>query len=305
MTADSVEATIDAETAQVKETPADRSAAPTVDSHDQKPKLLNWKLYIPSIDLRIPYWCIWIVGLFVGLLLGWSFSHSWGASQWGPVAAWFGGILTATAVTISMWQALDAKKKTLQDRKDADKRQDDERKRHERELEHAALQLERSEQRHREQLEVQARSQSRIEQMQSVKETCIALNRIYISTLNFTSEFRFLKGDEELNRFLDLKADWNQQVVLECQSIQLALIGTQDAQIIEFSDTALSEIDTLRKELISPVPAIIDWTVVDNMTDRVHRSVKLITSWATATMQPSYLPTVSHEQVWKYCTERG
>nr|WP_218680372.1 hypothetical protein [Rhodococcus qingshengii] len=121
MTAEAVETTTDPETPVVEETPKVEPATPEVDEPVRKLRLLDWKLHIPWIDLRVPYWCIWIAALFLGLLLGWSFSDGWGASQWGPLAAWFGGILTATAVGVSLWQANEAKKKSVEDAERASK----------------------------------------------------------------------------------------------------------------------------------------------------------------------------------------
>ncbi|MGF0248590.1 hypothetical protein ACQR36_29845 [Rhodococcus erythropolis] len=79
---------------------------------------------------------------------------SWGAVQWGPVAAWFSGVLTAIAVAVSLWQANEAKKKSIKDAKRASKllkrekkRNKDaekaETKRHEQALSHADQQVQR------------------------------------------------------------------------------------------------------------------------------------------------------------------
>ncbi|NIL88102.1 hypothetical protein RhoFasSB10_00380 [Rhodococcus fascians] len=57
---------------------------------------------------------LWIIGHF--------WDDGWKAEQWGPVAAWFGGMLTAGAVTLSLYQSRAAKKEADQNREDAERR---------------------------------------------------------------------------------------------------------------------------------------------------------------------------------------
>lgn len=77
MTAKAVDPATDPETTEVEETPKVEPATPEVDAPVQKPRLLDCKLHVPWIDLQIPYWCIWLAALLLGVLLGWSFSDGW------------------------------------------------------------------------------------------------------------------------------------------------------------------------------------------------------------------------------------
>jgi hypothetical protein len=53
-----------------------------------------------------------VVGLPVGLVVAFGFIHKWGAEQWGPVAAWFTGAATLTAVAVALRQADTARRET-------------------------------------------------------------------------------------------------------------------------------------------------------------------------------------------------
>lgn len=59
------------------------------------------------------YWWIIVpatVGALVSILLtGYGFGQGWGSAQWGPVSAWFSGVLTFGAVSIALWQAFRAR----------------------------------------------------------------------------------------------------------------------------------------------------------------------------------------------------
>jgi hypothetical protein len=61
-------------------------------------------------------------GLLGGLIAVWLTSDSIGPVEWGPVAAWVGGVLTAAAVSVSLWQALKARTEAKQNREDAERR---------------------------------------------------------------------------------------------------------------------------------------------------------------------------------------
>ncbi|ORI20004.1 hypothetical protein BJD99_00320 [Rhodococcus sp. 1163] len=70
--------------------------------------------------------CVFCTVLLVSLIalgiIGNYYDQGWNASQWGPVAAWFGGMLTAGAVTLSLYQSRAAKKEADQNRQDAERR---------------------------------------------------------------------------------------------------------------------------------------------------------------------------------------
>jgi len=78
--------------------------------------LTKFTFPFPGFETRFWYWPLWIVGLAFGLLLGWGCTHGWGSAQWGPLSGWFSGVLTATAVTVSLYQLVST-------RKDTDRRQ--------------------------------------------------------------------------------------------------------------------------------------------------------------------------------------
>lgn len=63
-----------------------------------------YPITIPSTAIRFSYWRLLLVGVGFGLLLHWSHERKWGADQWGSLAAWFGGVLTFTAVSVSLYQ---------------------------------------------------------------------------------------------------------------------------------------------------------------------------------------------------------
>ncbi|SNT46620.1 hypothetical protein [Rhodococcoides kyotonense] len=63
-----------------------------------------------------------ILSLIVLSIIGNYYDQGWSAEQWGPVAAWFGGLLTAGAVTLSLYQSREAKKEADRNREDAERR---------------------------------------------------------------------------------------------------------------------------------------------------------------------------------------
>ncbi|WP_218747441.1 hypothetical protein [Rhodococcus sp. FH8] len=89
-------------------------------SGSRRKRLRKWitkfSFPIPGLDVRIWYWPLGVAALVLGLLVGWGFAHDWGSSQWGSLSGWFSGLLTASAVTVSLYQLAVT-------RKDADRRQ--------------------------------------------------------------------------------------------------------------------------------------------------------------------------------------
>jgi hypothetical protein len=45
-----------------------------------------------------------LVGFYILLTIGHYYNEGWGPNQWGPVAAWMGSLLTAAAVSVSLYQ---------------------------------------------------------------------------------------------------------------------------------------------------------------------------------------------------------
>ncbi|MBY4111111.1 hypothetical protein HQO82_19305 [Rhodococcus fascians] len=70
--------------------------------------------------------CVFCAVLLVSLIALWIIGNyydaGWAAEQWGPVAAWFGGMLTAGAVTLSLYQSREARREAKRNREDADRR---------------------------------------------------------------------------------------------------------------------------------------------------------------------------------------
>jgi hypothetical protein len=70
----------------------------------------------PSADNRLPPPWLIVIGLVVGLPLGffvvYRLMHTWGAPQWGPVATWFAGAATLAAVVVALRQANIARRET-------------------------------------------------------------------------------------------------------------------------------------------------------------------------------------------------
>lgn len=50
--------------------------------------------------------------LLAGLVVGWGIGDGWGSAQWGPVAAWFSGLLTVVAVGVALYQTIMARRDT-------------------------------------------------------------------------------------------------------------------------------------------------------------------------------------------------
>lgn len=67
-------------------------------------------------DRPLPPWSIVtviIVALGMVFLLGVGYGQQWGASQWGPVAAWLSGALTLAAVVVALRQANIARRESM------------------------------------------------------------------------------------------------------------------------------------------------------------------------------------------------
>lgn len=292
MTAKAVEPATEPETTEVEETPKVEPATPEVDAPVQKPRLLDCKLHVPWIDLRIPYWCIWLAALLLGVLLGWSFSDGWGATQWGPLAAWFGGILTAIAVSVSLWQASTAKQKSIKDEVDAANRLIDERQRQQDET--AA-----TEKRHQAELEradnrliAQFDEQRRMEQIGAVKSLCNSMNAIFNSTWSEMSRSHAYADSEKTPQLIEQsrieRQSWVRTINNSSQDAALSLIGLYDQQLISAADQALHSVETLRREITGPSDEKIDWDAVLSILESITGHQKVIRSLATVKLQPAY-----------------
>lgn len=57
--------------------------------------MANWWIIVPAT----------VSALLLILLAGFGYGQGWGASQWGPVSAWFSSLLTFGAVSLALFQA--------------------------------------------------------------------------------------------------------------------------------------------------------------------------------------------------------
>ncbi|MGW5074035.1 hypothetical protein [Rhodococcus sp. NPDC004095] len=117
---------------------------------------LGERRYDVRMSLKVLAWVAGIVGVVViGVFAVVGLVSGWGVGQFGPLAAWVSGALTLAAVSVSLWQANEAKRRALEDAEKAEKRLQEERNRHAQELERASQQTADVERRHQEQLKVQ------------------------------------------------------------------------------------------------------------------------------------------------------
>ncbi len=81
---------------------------------------LPWWKQIPGW-YWLPFFALIAIGALLGKYLadGWDL-NSWGAEHWGPLAAWFSGVLTLLAVGVALRQASTATKQARKAEKRAD-----------------------------------------------------------------------------------------------------------------------------------------------------------------------------------------
>jgi hypothetical protein len=230
-------------------------------------------------------------GLYVALENRWiEFFTDYSPAQLAAAGGWVSGFGSLAAVSVALRQARIASRKAESDAADAENRLDEERGRHAIELENAQEQLRTTERLHREQLDAQNRANARAEQLLSVRDTCVSLNLIYGKTLDFTSKFRFeTVRDAAIDGRYKAMPEWASLLSTETMNIQIARIGVMDIHMQEFIETALRRTVALREELIKAAYEEIVWPDVDQMTEGLFGDIKVISSWATGTMQPSYL----------------
>ncbi|MCS4257997.1 hypothetical protein SAMN02799641_05878 [Rhodococcus erythropolis] len=224
MTAKAVEPATDPETTAVEEAPKVEPVTPEADEPDQKLRLLDWKLQIPWIDLRIPYWCIWIAALFLGMLLGWSFSDGWGATQWGPLASWFAGVATFAAVAIALWQTQLSRRDARQAKLDAARRLRQEQTRHAIELRGANERLDR-----------ELNAQRRHQQLISIPPIWDAISEIAHPTQKTISQLkRATSGSPTaISRANDHYREWLPLSIRATTSFTTAFLIVDEPRIIE------------------------------------------------------------------------
>ena len=77
---------------------------PQKPKRNKKPPRVRWSLE-PN-DVIAVATLTFFMGLFGGLLAVWVTSDLFSQVQWGPVAAWFSGLLTVAAVGVALWQGI-------------------------------------------------------------------------------------------------------------------------------------------------------------------------------------------------------
>lgn len=110
-------------------------------------RVWQWYFILPGVGVKIRYWTTWVAALLSGVLIGWAFTHGWGANQWGPIASWIAGLTTFLAVGVALYQTKLARDDAKQAKIDA------------------AIKLSHEEQRHRSAIE--AANQRLLDQMES------------------------------------------------------------------------------------------------------------------------------------------
>lgn len=249
-----------------------------------------------------------LVGFYVLLTIGHFYNDGWGPDQWGPVASWVSGLATFFAVGVSLYQTKLARadaeqakagaveaaqrddQRRVQDLAAADNRLQEERARHAVEIENAKRQFVENERLHRERLLAQNEANARAEQLLAVREICVALNRVYTRTLQFTNRFRFETDHHSaFDRMHIDRSDWATEMSTQATTIQMARIGITDVQLQKHVEQGVRELRKITNGLTVSLPEEIDWNSSDTLMDSLVGTTKVITTWAIGTMQPSFL----------------
>ncbi|MDI9934719.1 hypothetical protein QM806_04520 [Rhodococcus sp. IEGM 1351] len=152
---------------------------------------------LPNRPATIGYWLAFALAGLLGIAFGWrtnevtAFTDDWTSAQWGPAAAWVAGFLTFGAVSVSLWQALEARKKNAKDALAAEERSRKEAERHAEQLHDANTRLEN-----------ELTAQRNAEQLRLIPPIWPAVDKIVDSaerTLSLADETKnFLKLDQHI-----------------------------------------------------------------------------------------------------------
>ncbi|KIQ20438.1 hypothetical protein RU01_02305 [Rhodococcus sp. MEB064] len=199
--------------------------------------------------------------------------HHWGSGQFGPLAAWVSGAGTLAAVTIALWQAQRTNQRAVEDARNAEERLDEERKRH------------------KEQLQAQRVAVMRREQIEAGKEIAASLRQIWRLTDNFTWSFRLeSESDIAKDTYLDGVTDYSDVFSSTEHSIELARLGIFDETLLGNVETGLKRARKLRGEIVGVgLAQLVNWDSYDNSYEEVGESVRIITTYLNAALNPVYL----------------
>lgn len=216
---------------------------------------------------------LFVVGAFAG---HWTANRvnadQWGSSQWGPAAAWVGALLTATAISVSLWQAFEAKSKAKRDAESAAGKLAEERGRHEREMKEANNRLE-------QELDLQRR----FEQIRSIPPISASMTRLTLPTSDFlmslarfnaASEERRLDGRtlqrHELEDVRITSSAWMDAFVRVETSFTTAQLVIDNEQVTRLIATLYKRLKTLHEEVAGALHRCFD----DKPTDTSALSEK-------------------------------
>lgn len=199
--------------------------------------------------------------------------HHWGSGQFGPLAAWVSGAGTLAAVTVALWQAHRTNQRAVEDAQKAEERLEEERARH------------------MEQLQAQRVAVMRHEQIEAGKEIAVSMHRIWRLTNNFIWSFQLEAEDAVANKtYLDGVADYSDVFSSTTHSIELARLGIFDEGLLGHVETGLKRARKLHDELVGVgIAQLVNWDSYDDSYKEVGESVRIITTYLNAALNPAYL----------------
>lgn len=199
--------------------------------------------------------------------------HHWGSGQFGPLAAWVSGAGTLAAVTVALWQAHRTNQRAVEDARKAEERLEEERKRH------------------KEQLQAQRVAVMRREQIEAGKEIAASMHQIWRLTNNFIWSFRLESDEDKKNKtYLDGVTGYSDVFSSTTHSIELARLGIFDKTLLGHVETGLKRARKLHGELVGVgIAQLVNWDSYDDSYKEVGESVRIITIYLNAALNPAYL----------------
>lgn len=80
------------------------------------PDAAFWRSVHTRPGFRISCVIVFVGMIGLAIITG-NYDSGWGAAQWGPVASWVSGLLTALAVSVALWQGLGNRKEAEANRR--------------------------------------------------------------------------------------------------------------------------------------------------------------------------------------------
>ncbi|MBY4236573.1 hypothetical protein HQO42_05330 [Rhodococcus fascians] len=214
-----------------------------------------------------------VVALSVFLVVQ-HYEPTWDAEQWGPVAAWFSGIATVFAVTISLYQTVRAQRE-------------------------ARLTIETNERHHREQIrqsktqmELQIREARNLGQTTAVTSICRVADQI-VSTINtYLLRDNIYRQDatpsqEKQNAFALDRQETVASITQSMTEAQLLRSQVFDHQILEQVEQLLELIDGIIPFINLPLAEAPDYSATNNHLSRVRGRSRVATNMLLL-KQPDY-----------------